>query len=221
MSLIKGSTIAAAGAGLLVLLAGIRGMRKSPEPRTAGAPASAPASAPDVRSAPAETAQTVVKRWPKRTRDAAELMLEKYGEPDQFDRDTLAWFNNGDWKKTVVRRAPSRRDPAGKAGDFIEQTVGFLVPGEKVADLNRFNPMIDVSLTAGEMTVASDSESRNRLALNLAEEIVTGKRGVADARAFYERTARLSASGKSSSYLDKLHFEADNQRFMTPTGADR
>lgn len=220
MSLVKGRTIAAAGTGLLVLLIGGLGMRKSPEPRPAAGPASAPA-AQAARPGQAESAQAVVKRWPKRTRDAAELMLEKYGEPDQFDRDTLAWFNNGDWKKTIVHRAPSRRDPAGKAGDFIEQSVGYLVPGEKVADLNRFNPMIEVSLTAGEMTFASDSESRNRLALNLAEEIVTGKRAVADARAFYERTARLSASGKSSSYLDKLQFEADNQRYMTPTGADR
>lgn len=170
---------------------------------------------------PGETPESIVKRWAPRSRNAAQLMLEKYGNPNQFDRNTLVWFNNGAWKRTIVHRNVSRRDPSGKNKDFLEQTVGYLVPADKVADLKRFSPMIEVSQTAGELTFASDSESRNRLALNLAEEIVTGKRGVADARAFFLKTTRLAASGKSSSYLDALQFEVDNTRYMTPTGADR
>lgn len=203
----------AAGLGLLALLG---------RAAVGGQEALAAVAAPKGASAKqAETPKNLVRKWPASSRGAAELLLEKYGEPDQFDRNTLVWFHNGDWKKTIVRRAVSRRDPTGKNKDFIEQTVGYLVPSDKIAELNRFNPKIDVSLSAGEMSFASESESTNRLALNLAEEILTGKRGVADARAFYAKTTRLAGSGKSSSYLDKIQFEAENTRYMTPTGSDR
>lgn len=206
----------AAGLGLLALLVCATAIDKTKLRAQAAAPA------PQTPIAmPVETPESIVMRWPPRTRNAAGLLLEKYGTPDQFDRNTLVWFNNGDWKKTVVRRAVSRRDPTGRSKDYLEQTVGYLVPADKIADLKRFSPMIEVSTTAGELTFASESESRNRLALNLAEEIVAGKRGVADARAFMLKTTRLAASGKSSPYLDSILFEVDNMRYMTPTGADR
>jgi len=206
----------AAGLGILALLG-----RAAVVGQEAMAAIAAPKGASAKTAKQAETPKNIVRKWPASPRGAAELLLEKYGEPDQFDRNTLVWFHNGDWKKTIVRRAVSRRDPTGRRKDFIEQTVGYLVPGDKIADLNRFNPMIEVSLSAGEMSFASESESNNRLALNLAEEILTGKRGVADARAFYAKTTRLAASGKSSSYLDQIQFEAENTRYMTPTGSDR
>lgn len=179
----------------------------------AGAPRSRPPS-------PGETPEEITLRWPARARATARLLLEKYGPPAQFDRDTLVWFNNGEWKRTIVHR---RRKAAGpiKPEDFVEQTIGYLVPGDKVAELKRFDAKLVVSHTAGELTFSSDSEAKNRLALNLGDEIVTGNRTAADARAFFAKTARLAASGKSSSYLEELRFEADNARFMTPTGADQ
>lgn len=213
----------AAGLGLLGLLACAASVEKTMLQAQAAAPAPKSA-APAPQSAvalPGETPESIIMRWPPRSRNAAGLLLEKYGTPDQFDRNTLVWFNNGEWKKTIVRRNISHRDPTGKNKDYLEQTVGYLVPADKVADLKRFSPMIEVSATAGELTFASESESRNRLALNLADEIVTGKRGVADARALFLKTTRLAASGKSSPYLDALRFEVDNNRYMTPTGADR
>lgn len=193
----------AAGLGLLTLLIWASAAEK---PRTAP---------------PAETPEAVIQRWPPRSRNTAGLMIEKYGRPDQFDRDTMVWFNNGEWKRTIVYRRRFHRDPAVVRTDFLEQTIGYLVPNEKIDELKRFNARITVSPAAGEITFASESEAINRLALNLADEIVTGKRGVADARAVYMKTSRLSASGKSSSYLEALQFEADNTRVMTPTGADR
>lgn len=173
------------------------------------------------KAAPVETPEDVIMRWPPRSRNAAGLLLEKYGRPDQYDRNTLVWFNNGEWKRTIVRRRVQHPDPAVVRTDFLEQTIGYMVPSDKLADLKRFNPRLEASQAAGELTFASDSEEKNRLALNLADEIVTGRRGVADARAVYLKTSRLAASGKSSPLLESLQFEADNTRVMTPTGADR
>jgi len=150
----------------------------------------------------------------------ARLLLEKYGAPNQFDKDALVWFNNGEWKRTIIHR---RREPSRSIGrtDFLDQTIGYLVPNDRLAELESFDPKIVVSQTAGEITFSSDSEAKNRLALNLADEIVTGSRTAADARAFFRKTARLAASGKSSSYLEELRFDVDNTRYMIPTGADQ
>lgn len=205
----------AAGLGILTMLIWASA---ADQPKTGRAPDRA---APVVAAVQGESPETIIMRWPPRSRNVAGLMLEKYGRPDQFDRDTMVWFNNGEWKRTVVYRRRFHRDPAVTRTDILEQSIGYLVPNDKVAELMRFNGKLMVSQTAGELGFASESEAKNRLALNLADEVVTGKRGVADARAEYLKTARLAASGKSSSLLEALQFEADNTRVMMPTGADR
>jgi hypothetical protein len=187
----------AAGLCLLALLAG-------------ASPAADPASP-----------KSAIRKWPAPARAIARVMLEKYGKPAQFDDHLLVWFNKGAWKKTIVARQGLRRAADGTQRDFLQQTVGYIVPEAKVAELKRFNDRVEVSTTAGELTFTSNSEATNLLALNLADEIVTGKRSVADARAFFTKTTRLSASGKSSPYRDGLRFEVDNTRVMTPTGGDR
>lgn len=165
--------------------------------------------------------EAVVRTWPGPERAAARAMLEKYGNPSQFDRHALVWFNNGNWKRTIVYRRPLHRSARAPGKDFLQQTVGYIVPPEKIPLLKRFDPRLAANPTAGELTFASDSEAVNLLALNLADEIVVGKKSVAQARRFFDRTARLSASGKSSPYLEGLRFDVDNNRYMTPTGADR
>lgn len=175
--------------------------------------AAAPAPSPDADATSA--AQAAIQKWPKACKVTAAAMIEEYGQPDQFDRHALAWFNKGTWRRTVVSRKP--RD--GKS--CLEQTIAYLVPKERVAKLKRFSPRLTVNPTAGELSFASASEATNHLALNLADEIVVGKRTVPEAREFFARTKRLGQSGKSSPYLDQLRFDVDNDRYMTPTGADR
>ncbi len=181
---------------------------------------SAAAAARNQPAAAGDTPDSIATSWPPRSQSMARLLLEKYRAPSQFDRDTMVWFNNGEWKRTIIHRTREARGPISRM-DFLEQTIGYLVPGDKVEELKRFNPKLVVSQTAGELSFSSESEAKNRLALNLADEIVTGSRTAADARAFYAKTARLAASGKSSAYLDELRFDVDNVRYMTPTGADQ
>lgn len=197
-----------ASLGLLTLL-----IWASAENRPAAAPPEQAAPQPaSIRARTGPTPESIIKRWPARPRAAAVVLLEKYGRPDQFDEKSLAWFGNGEWKRTIVRP---------RAKGFLEQTVGYLAPQDKLPELKRFHPALETSPVAGEMTFASESEENNRLALNLADEVATGKRAPADARAAYLKTTRLALSGKSSPYLDRLQFEPDNTRVMIPTGADR
>ncbi len=179
-------------------------------------------SAPGAGRADApENLEAVIRAWPVPERTAARAMIEKYGRPGQFDRRQLVWFHNGAWKRTIVYRQGPHHRAKTPDEDFLEQTVGYIVPDDKIADLKEFSPRLEASTSAGELTFASDSEATNRLALNLANEIVAGKRTVADARSVFARISRLAASGKSFPYLEGLRFDVDNDRFMTPTGGDQ
>jgi hypothetical protein len=168
-----------------------------------------------------ETPEAVIRTWPVPERTAARAMIEKYGRPGQFDGQQLVWFHNGAWKRTIVYRQGPHHVAKTTDKDFLEQTVGYIVPADKIEALTEFSPRLEASPTAGELTFASNSEATNRLALNLANEIVVGKRTAADARSVFSRITRLAASGKSFPYLEGLRFDVDNDRFMTPTGADQ
>ena len=179
------------------------------------------ASTGTTHAAATATPESTIRTWPARERATARVMLEKYGKPSQFDRHTMAWFNNGNWKRTIIYRNGLHHSASAPGNNFLQQTIGYIVPNDKLAALKRFSRRLEVSPAAGELTFASDSEATNLLALNLADEIVVGKKSVAEARIFFAKTSRLAASGKSFSYREGLHFDVDNARSMAPTGADR
>jgi hypothetical protein len=171
-------------------------------------------------SARQETPQTIIRGWPVLARTIAKAMIEKYGTPDQFDRKSLVWFNKGPWKRTIVSRVALRHHRNGRDKDYLQQTIGFIVPADKVADVKAFNSLINVSRTAGELSFCSESEAKNFLAVNLAHDIAADNKTVPEARALYAKTLRLSAAGKSSPDMHGLMFEVDNSQHMIPTGAD-
>lgn len=205
----------AAGLGLSALMAfaaagGGAGAAAEPATRAPRARAAARAASP----------QSVVRAWPKLARTAAMGMIAKYGSPQQFDRDTLVWFRNGPWKRTIVHRQALRHAAHGGERGTLQQTIGYLVPADRIDELRRFDSRIEVSQSAGELSFRSSSEARNYLALNLAEDVITGKKSAAEAREAFAKTSRLAMTGKSSQYLDGFMFEVDNDRIMAPTGGD-
>jgi hypothetical protein len=133
-------------------------------------------------------------------------MLEKYGKPDQISSRSLAWYYNRPWQATEVFRDPGTRHRLTRNKDYLRQTVSYYVPEDKIADIMRFDPRLRVDTVRAELSARSDSEDMNYLALNLADDIVTEKRSVENARSFYIRTRQLALSGKMSPYLDRLLF---------------
>jgi hypothetical protein len=166
----------------------------------------------------AQTPETVIKDWPDQARSIARAMIEKYGEPDRFSGKAVVWYDNAPWQKTVVYRDAWPHSITMRDKDYLEQTIGYQVPNEKVNALRRFDRRLDVNRTSGELSSRSESESMNILALNLADEIVNDRRSVQDARNFYRKTARLSRSGKNSLYLTEFLFELHADRNSNPEG---
>ncbi len=164
-----------------------------------------------LESTSVKTAETIIQGWPSSSRLVAHAMIARYGKPLRFSEDALTWYNNGPWQRTVVHRNSWPHGLGDGDKNFLEQAVAYRVPDNKVDELKRFDPRLEADPVAAELSSRSESESANFLALNVAEEIITGRRGLEAARVFYLNTARLAAAGKGSSYYDGLLFDARPQ----------
>lgn len=179
----------------------------------AGAPAGARAATlvmPSDASFAAERAdplEVVIAGWPARSRALARQMIAKYGRPVRSDEDSLVWFDNGAWRRTVVHRRTASRSFLRRGDDLLEQSVGLQTSAESAADLRRFDRGIAIDAAAGEISSRSSSEALNILALNLAYEVVARRRSPEDARSLQARMRKLADAGKTSRYLDGLLFE--------------
>lgn len=149
----------------------------------------------------------VLSRWPEDRGRVARALITRYGPPDRWDAETMAWIRRGSWEKTVARRGGPRA---------LEQTIGYRVPPAKLEALPAFDPRVAPNPDTNELTASADEERVNFLILNLADDIVTEKRGVDDARAYRDRVLRLAEAGKTSPYLHGFLFRPPNEKTVVP-----
>lgn len=142
--------------------------------------------------------EIMLSDWPPRAKRAARVMVEKYGVPDEWTRKKVAWNDNGPWKRTIVRR--------DDGADVLEQVAAYRVASARFDVIRHLEGNISAERGRDELSAKADSEPLNFLSLNLAEEVLSGKRDAEDARRFFKRTAELAASGKSSPYTEALLF---------------
>lgn len=153
-----------------------------------------------------ETPESVILLWPTFSYRLARLMIAKYGQPSEATDHSLVWEGNGQWKRTVVYRVPPLERNLSRGGGRLEQTVAYRVPAYRLDDLGRFDKKIEADAKERRLTARSDDESENFLALNLADEVLQGRRTPQSAADFRRSATRLRDSGKSSPYFDRLLF---------------
>jgi hypothetical protein len=152
-----------------------------------------------------KTPESIIILWPTYSYRLARLMIAKYGQPAEASDNSLVWNGNGQWKKTVVYRDPPARTLEGSGGR-LEQSVAYRVPGRRLDALASFDKSIEADTKEGRLTARSDDESDNFLSLNLADEVVAGRRTPREAAEFRRTAARLRNAGKSSPYCERLLF---------------
>jgi hypothetical protein len=153
-------------------------------------------------------ASAILAAWPIKQRETATMLIGKYGNPDVVGDRMLVWFDTGPFTKTVLMRDAAPHDFPMPHVDYLTQTVLYRVPADKADDLFEYDGSVWVHRTRGELSAQCDMEALNLLALNLAHDVASGRRSVADARAFYARTAMEFKQGnRSSPYLTGLLFQ--------------
>ena len=149
----------------------------------------------------------VVHRWAEPSAAAARKLLEEYKLPDDVTLNRITWYDRGYWKRTVVwNQKPVYRSLNDL--DIVEQTVDYPLTSAQAEELLAFRDGLTVDMESGELSSRSDREAVNFLTLNLADEIVRGRKTVAQARDSYERILSLAASGKVSPYMTRLLFRS-------------
>src|SRR5690606_27022225 len=108
--------------------------------------------------------------------EAATLVIDQYGEPDEVTESQLIWHEPGRWKRIVASKTFFRHDFPTPHIDSVESVIDYRVPPEKVSALAEFDGSVVVERTAGEVSARCHDEQANYLAINLMHDIVTGAR---------------------------------------------
>ena len=151
-----------------------------------------------------------LKEWPDESREAAQLVIRKYGEPDEITDSQFIWHAPGPWKRIVASREYYRHDFPVPHIDSVESVINYRVPINRIADIAEFDGSIVVERTAGEVSARCHGEEANFLAINLMHDIVMGIKTPKQAREAYVRELADGHRGLPTPLMDALRFMPTN-----------
>ena len=151
-----------------------------------------------------------MKSWPMASQMAVKDMVTKYGKPDEATPTMMVWNNKGPWAKTVVFKEEYQHNFPMPHTDLLQQWVGLKVPTDKLNDLAKYDGSVVVERTTGMISARCDKEGANFLALNLAHDIIMGKRTVEDARQMYGQEVMKMKAGEMTEYTKGLMFTTNS-----------
>jgi hypothetical protein len=158
--------------------------------------------------------------WPAATQRLAAELIAKYGRPRGTTSRELIWGASGPWTRMVLYRDGVKHNFPQPHEDVLEQTVNYRVPAEKIADLITYNGSLVVDRTRGELSAHCDSEAQNTIAINIADDIVTGNRTVDEGLAYHAQLVRAMETHVAESYPKKLKFKIRSRAETADPGSE-
>lgn len=151
-------------------------------------------------------ADKITQGWPESSVKAAGEMIDKHGEPKEVTEDTLVWSKVAPFERIVVnKKVYSSKFPILHQ-NAVSHTVTYKVPVNKVEEVRKLSSDIMIDSTKGEMTASGDSEAMNNLALNLANDVITGKLTPEQARTRFGKENLSYLDGNKTAYTQTLNF---------------
>ena len=92
-------------------------------------------------------ARSTIQSWPKEAKKAAEMMIQKYGQPDEV---------------TAMRVVETDHAFPVPHKDVLEQVIDYRVSTDKVDDLARYDGSVIVERTKGELSARCDMRRPSR-----------------------------------------------------------
>lgn len=163
-----------------------------------------------------EDAHTIIEAWPEASREAAQLVLDAHGQPDEATESQLVWHRRGPWKRIVATKVFYDHAFPAPHIDAVESFIDYRVPPEKFSDLAKFDGSVIVERTAGEVSARCHDEQANFLALNLMHDIVRGAKTVEEARDYYAQEFLDARRGRPTPYMERLHFTPGDESSGDP-----
>ncbi|RTY89829.1 hypothetical protein [Flavobacterium sp. GT3R68] len=147
-----------------------------------------------------------LSNWPEASRMAVKEITGKYGKADAVTKDELIWMNKGIWKKICINKKETKHSFPIEHTDMMQTTISYKVPVDMMDELGKFDGSVTFDRTQGTMSARCDQEGNNFLALNLAHDIITGKKSVEQARTAYGDIVKEKMNGANPVYMQKLTF---------------
>jgi hypothetical protein len=157
-----------------------------------------------------DSAKEILESWPTESREAAQLVVDKYGEPTEATPTQLVWQDVGAWKRLVATKEYYEHNFPAPHIDAVESFIDYMVPPEMFTPLAEYDGSVVVERTAGEVSARCHDEEANNLALNLMHDIVQGEKSVDEARDYYAKEFLDYRRGNPTPYMEKLHFVPGN-----------
>jgi hypothetical protein len=150
--------------------------------------------------------------WPEEAREAAQLVIDKYGDPDEATESLLVWNGPGPWKRIIAYRDVDSHNFPAPHNDSVESFLQHEVPSEKASGIVEFDGSVVVNRTRGELSARCHDEEANFLALNLTHDIIEGKKSVQEAREYYAHEFLGYRKKEPTPYMEGLRFEPNEGR---------
>lgn len=147
--------------------------------------------------------------WPAASRMAVKEIVGKYGKPDGVTDNELIWLDKGVWKKICITKEETKHNFPIEHTDMMTATINYRVPEDKMDDLGKFDGSVTFDRTQGTLSARCDKEGNNLLAINLAHDVITGKKTVEQARKSFGDIVKESMNGSNPEYMQKLSFETE------------
>ncbi len=158
-------------------------------------------------AAKAQTAADVLRSWPPGPQLAGQEMMVKYGPPAEVTSERMIWRDAGPFKRIMLTKEELPHDFPLPHMDYLEHTISFKVPNDKADDVHAFDASMTIYGVAGELSARCDLESNNVLTLNLAKDVIDGKKSVAEARKEFGDLVMQRTLGKNPPYTAAMQFQ--------------
>lgn len=147
-----------------------------------------------------------IAQWPEDAREAAQLVVDQYGEPDEVTASFVVWHKPGPWKRIVASRQVHEHNFPAPHLDSVESVIDYRFPDDKARDVFLFDGSVVINRTEGEVSARCHDEQANFLALNLMHDIATNTKNIQQAREYYALEFLNARRKQPTPYMEKLHF---------------
>ena len=154
----------------------------------------------------------LMQGWSEDAREAAQLVIDKYGDPDESMPSVLVWNEPGPWKRIVAYRDVDSHNFPAPHKDSVESFLQHDLPSSKAGELTEFDGSVVLNRTRGELSARCHDEEANCLALNLARDIVEGSKTVQEARDYYAHEFLAYRKKEPTPYMQGLRFDPTRER---------
>lgn len=159
------------------------------------------------QSANPRSVREIISDWPEKPRAAAQKIMEQHGPPSGITSSRLIWAEpNPPWAEIVVYKRTQQHDFPAPHKDFVQHTVYYEVPEDKMDELSSFDGSVIVYRTGGRLAARCHVGGANILTLNLAHDIIVGSKSVQEARRAYASAVKSAMDGTLPVIMQRLDF---------------